>query len=81
MNEPNKRRRKSTGSVTVLVVVVLALIFILGSVLLFTARFERTTAIESSKTLEMRSIHQAMTHRIMLQLRGDIVGTDGSPYN
>lgn len=72
------RRR---GSVIVLAIAILALLFILGSALLIVSNQQRQAAEQAVKARELRAIDEALTKSLMLQLRNDIVGRDGVPYH
>jgi CHASE3 domain sensor protein len=75
---PTSRRR---GSVVILAVAVVALLFILGSVLLFTSSQSRQVAIQVAETAQIRAAHDALTSSALLQLRQDAVGSNGRPYD
>jgi hypothetical protein len=72
--------RQRRGSVIVLAVAVLALLFIMGSALLIVSHQQRQTAVDSIKARELRAIDEALTQSILIQLRNDAVGTSGVPY-
>lgn len=71
------RRR---GSVIVLAVAILALLFILGSALLMVSNQQRQAAEQAVKARELRAIDEALTQNLLLQLRNDAVGNSGVPY-
>lgn len=71
------RRR---GSVVVLAVAILALLFILGSALLIVSTQQREVAHEAAKARELRAVDEALTQSLLLQLRNDAVGGSGVPY-
>jgi hypothetical protein len=71
------RRR---ASVIVLAIAILALLFILGSALLIVSNQQRQAAEQAVKARELRAIDEALTQSLMLQLRNDVVGQDGVPY-
>lgn len=72
------RRR---GSVIVLAVAILALLFIMGSALLIVSHQQRQTAHEAIKARELRAIDEALTQSVLIQLRDDVVGRNGVPYS
>ncbi len=74
-------RGRRRGSVIVLAIAVLALLFIIGSTLLLVSNQQRQMAEEAIKVRDMRAIHEALTNGVMIQLRGDVVGQDGGPYD
>jgi len=71
------RRR---GSVIVLAVAVLALLFIMGSALLMVSNQQRQAAEQAIKARELRAIDEALTQGVLIQLRNDVVGHNGVPY-
>lgn len=71
------RRR---GSVIVLAIAILALLFILGSALLLVSNQEREVAQEAVKARELRAVDEALTQSLLLQLRNDAVGNSGLPH-
>ncbi len=71
------RRR---GSVIVLAIAILALLFILGSALLMVSNQQRQAAEQAVKARELRAVDEALTQSLMLQLRNDVVGQNGVPY-
>ncbi len=75
----SRMRRK--GSVTVLVLAVLALLFLIGAVLLIVAGFQRRASVEATRGRDLQQVQEALTHNMLRQLREDVVGTDGIPYN
>lgn len=78
---PSAGDPRCRGSATTTVVVVVALLFIIGSVLLLVARFEREGAQGYRTGRDLQAVTQAAQDSIILQLREDIVGNDGIPYN
>jgi predicted RND superfamily exporter protein len=71
------RRR---GSVIVLAVAILALLFIMGSALLMVSNQQRQAAEQAVKARELRAIDEALTQSVLIQLRNDAVGDNGVPY-
>ncbi len=69
------------GSVLVLVVAVLTLMFIIGATLLVMSSHERESTQQSVHARDLRGVTEAMTQGVMRQLRHDVVGTDGGAYN
>ena len=69
------------ASVVVMAIAILALIFIVATVLLFATATEREVAIRTKKENEMKAIFVSMDHSALLNLRNDVVGADGVPYN
>jgi type II secretory pathway pseudopilin PulG len=68
------------GSVIVLAIAILALLFILGSALLMVSNQQRQAAEQAVKARELRAVDEALTQSLMLQLRNDVVGPNGVPY-
>ncbi len=66
--------RRRRGSVIVLAIAVLALLFIIGSALLLVANQQRKTAEVALEASRLRAVHEAMTKTTLLQLRHDVVG-------
>ncbi len=64
----------------VLAVAVLALLFIIASALLLTSNQQRQAAEQAVRARELRAIDQDLTQTMLLQLRGDVVGGNGIPY-
>lgn len=69
------------GSVLVLVLAVLVLIFVIGATLLTVSQLSRTSAESSNNARQMRSACDAAIDHARLLLRADVVGRDGIPYN
>lgn len=69
------------GTVLIMVVGVLAMLFIVGSTLIIVARFERQTSDKLTAGQNMDAIFQAVMQPIQSQLREDVVGIDDIPYN
>jgi len=69
------------GTVLVMVVGVLSMLFIVGASLLIVQQFERNTIQTQSAGRNIEAINIAVTEPIIAQLREDIVGNDGVPYN
>ena len=67
----NTRRR---GSVIIMAVAILALLFMVGSTLLVVANQGRLAAQESIKARDLRAINEAMTQGVLMQLRDDVAG-------
>src|SRR5688572_14664502 len=74
---PGKRR----GTVLIMVIGVLAILFVMGSTLMIVARFERGVAETKDESQQLKAVTLMLTEPILAQLRIDIVGTDGEPYN
>lgn len=68
---------RQRGSVIVLAVAILALLFILGAALLMVSNQQRQTAEQAIKSRELRAIDEALTQGVLLQLRHDAVGDSG----
>lgn len=77
-HKPSSPRR---GSVTVLVIVVLALLFIIGMGLLIMTRAERHRAVQHGVLREVHAVNDALQQSVIEQLREGAVGSDGIPYN
>ncbi|HOQ85607.1 MAG TPA: hypothetical protein PL151_20695 [Phycisphaerae bacterium] len=73
-------RLRRRGSVIVLAVAILALLFIMGSALLVVSNQQRQAAEQSVKSRELRAIDEALTQSVLIQLREDAVGAGGIPY-
>lgn len=69
------------GSVIILVIAILVLIFLIGVTSLFVARSHRESAEQSIKAKQLRDAQEAMTTNVMLQLRADVVGDNGVVYD
>ncbi len=69
------------GLTTLAVIAVLSLLFIIGTSLLLTLRFEKKAADQHVINRDMQAVTDAVQDMIMRQLREDIVGKDGLPYN
>lgn len=67
-------RGKRRGSVIILAIAVLALLFIIGSTLLIVSSQQREAAQQSIQTRQLRAIDEALTNNTMMQFRGDLVG-------
>ncbi len=76
-NESRPRR----GTVMVMVIGVLAMLFIIGSTLLIVGRFERQTVQIQAIGRNVEAVGTALTDPIILQLRSDLLGSDDTPYN
>lgn len=76
-----KKARVRRGTVMVMVVGVLAMLFIIGSTLLIVGRFERQTVRTSASGRDLQAAGVSLTDPLVLQLRADLHGTDGIPYN
>lgn len=74
-------RHKQRASVTVLAVAILALLFIIGSTLLFVSDRHREAAIKTTQARQQRAVEEAVLQATLAQLRLDVVGEDGIPYN
>ncbi len=74
-------RGQRRGSVIVLAIAVLALLFIIGSAMLMVSNEQRQAAEQAVKAREFRAIDEALTNGVMIQLRGDVVGENGRPYD
>lgn len=72
------RRR---GTVLIMVVGVLAMMFMVGSTLLVVARFERETAETQAAGRNIEAASSTLVDPIGLQIREDAVGKDGIAYN
>ncbi len=69
------------GTVLILVVGVLAMLFIIGASLLVVSSFERETATRIAEARNLKSADSAVVEPIILQLYYDIKGNDNTPYN
>ena len=78
---PAIRRPERRGTVLIMVVGVLAMLFIVGATHLIVARFERKTTEQKQAARNIRGIADAVDTPTLVQLRQDIVGHDGIPYN
>ncbi len=78
---PATRRPGRRGTVLIMVVGVLAMLFIVGATHLIVARFERKTTEQKQAARNIRGIADAVDTPTLVQLRQDIVGSDGIPYN
>jgi capsular polysaccharide biosynthesis protein len=67
----NTRRR---GSVIIMAVAILALLFMVGSTLLVVSNQGRLAAQEAVKARDLRAISETMTQGVMMQLRDDVTG-------
>ncbi len=78
---PASRRPGRRGTVLIMVVGVLAMLFVIGATHLIVARFERKTTEQKQASRNIRGIADAVDTPTLVQLRQDIVGHDGIPYN
>ena len=69
------------GTILVMVVGVLVMLFIVGSSLLIVARSERQAVKGSTARETIENVALALIEPILDKLREDAVGTDGIPYN
>lgn len=76
-NKAGRRR----GTVMVMVVGVLAMLFIIGSTLLIVSRFERQTVRFSAAVKGMEAVSQGVLEPVMIAVRSEVAGSDGIPYN
>ncbi len=74
-------RAGQRGSVLVLVIAILALLFIIGMTVLVMVHFDRESAALDAKSQQMRAAHNSAVNGAVQQLREDVVGRDGIPYN
>ena len=77
-------RRRSTarrGTVLVMVVGLLAMLFMIGTTQLIVARFERDTADQKQSASQMKGVAVANELPMATQLRDDTVGNDAIAYN
>lgn len=74
-------RGRRRGSVTLLAIAVLALLFVIASALLMVSSQQRQAAEQAAKARELRAINDALTQNVLVQLRRDVVGNNGSPYD
>ncbi|HSW47069.1 MAG TPA: hypothetical protein VLM89_16010 [Phycisphaerae bacterium] len=79
------RRRTSNharkATVLILVIGVLAMLFIVGSTLLIVARFEKQTAEKYSYGQNLDALLEAALEPTLMQIREDVVGNNGMPYD
>ena len=78
---PSRSLPYRRAAVLVTVISILALLFIIGTSLLMVARFERQAVEQTQSARQMQSLAKAVEERVLQQLREDIVGRDGVPYN
>ncbi|MBP7933086.1 MAG: hypothetical protein KA354_00445 [Phycisphaerae bacterium] len=74
-------RTRRRGTVMILVVGVLAMLFIVGSTLLIVSRFERQTARTAEVGKSIDAVAKTILEPAISALREDVVGKDGTPYN
>jgi type II secretory pathway pseudopilin PulG len=65
----------------VVVLVIVGLLFIIGLSLLAVASFERKTVEQQAAARDIRTVADALQNIMLDQLREDVVGKDGMPYN
>lgn len=68
------------GTVMVMVVGVLAMLFIIGSTLLIVGRFERQTGQISMTARSMEAVSQGILEPVIIALRRDLVGSNDKAY-
>ena len=78
IHDDTTRRR---GTVLIMVIGVLSMLFIVGATLLIVARFERGTALTVAAGRNVEDAAIALAEPSLNQLRQDVVGKDGMPYN
>lgn len=78
IHDDTTRRR---GTVLIMVIGVLSMLFIVGATLLIVARFERGTALAVAAGRNVEDAAIALAEPSLNQLRQDVVGKDGVPYN
>lgn len=76
-NKASSRR----GTVMVMVVGVLAMLFIIGSTLLIVGRFERQTVQISASARNLDAVSQGILEPVFVALRAELVGSDDKAYN
>ncbi|MBN1488564.1 MAG: hypothetical protein JXA69_01500 [Phycisphaerae bacterium] len=69
------------GTVLVMVLAILAMLFMMGSSLLIVSRFEQQTVKQKDAALQMKVVLQGLFSPLMRGLREDLVGSDNEPYN
>lgn len=69
------------GTVMVMVVGVLAMLFIIGSTLLIVGRFERQTVQISASARNLDAVSQGILEPVFVVLRAELVGSDDKAYN
>ena len=69
------------GTVMVLVVGVLAMLFIIGSTLLIVGRFERQTVLTGATIKNVEAVSQGILEPIFVALRAELLGSDDKAYN
>jgi len=69
------------GSVIVLAIAVLALLFIIASTLLVVSSQQRQAAEQALKDSQLRAVSEALTQSTLIQLRNDLVGDNEVPYD
>lgn len=74
-------RNQRRGTVLIMVVGVLAMLFIIGATQLLVARFERDAAQQKRAADNLQGVATSMALPALAQLRQDVVGNDGVPYN
>ena len=74
-------RRKRRGVILIMVIGVISLIFIIGASLMIVAQSERQAAHQQQAARQLRTIAESLENRALIQLREDLVGRDGLPYN
>ncbi|NLX15150.1 MAG: hypothetical protein GXY44_16090, partial [Phycisphaerales bacterium] len=77
----NNGRPRRRATVLVLVVGILALLFIIGATSLLMMRFERQSVYTHATVRNLDAVAAALMNPVIAQLRKDIVGEDGIPYN
>lgn len=73
--------KRLKGSAMVLILAVLALIFLVGAALLIVAGFHRRATVDAAQGRDLQQVQEALNHNVLRQLREDVVGADGIPYN
>ena len=72
---------RQRANVLILVIAILAVLFIIGAALLTLAHHERKSVQNVTEGRQMRAVLKALDEHIMDQLRQDIVGKNGIPYD
>lgn len=72
---------RRSGSILVAVIAVMALIFIIAATLLIVAHLYRSSAHTAAESETIRAGGEALLNGVLTQLREDVVGRDGVPYN
>jgi hypothetical protein len=79
-SSPHSRSARR-ASIVLWVLLFLLLIFTIGATLLIVSRFDHRAAEQHQQAEELEAVQEAVIDSVLEQLRLDVVGNDGIPYN